>query len=554
MSSKQYAKKPSWQPDRSQSEKTDTPAPNRKKPLEVADIPPGAMMDNVERSMANQETPATPPPEFVQAKLTLGQPNDKYEQEADRVAKEVVQSIRAPEPAASGEPSLQCKTEAFQEIWQPTLQAKGNKGGEASGEFERTLNRTKSSGQPLDANLQRSMGSAMGADFSGVKVHTDSTANDLNQSIQAKAFTTGKDVFFKQGEYQPGSQSGQELIAHELTHVVQQNGVQRSLIQRNGPIKNKAGENYPHQPRVATGVPAFEATEDLSLQVAQTNSLLIAAQAAKENFKAIVEGLVAKINAHFGDNVCQHTGFEYALKSWESSYRKAKTTGIKWNEGVAHALMDVVRATISCNDYDAMMVAKRVLAQEIQFGIAQYCDLIDINPDMLVRDSFNWQMEKQDDKGYGDIKGYIPVKFVRESGPEGDKQGIILAEMQVLHEQLHAVKQTGGGHTFYEVERALEDYQPLNCKIFEPSDEAIHAARELSEQERFLTYLKQFPLSLKLLYRVLHPDEDNHFVEVPFGGEMERKIIVTTAEEKALKDASNRFYTEQFWDNPSVTI
>jgi hypothetical protein len=64
----------------------------------------------------------------------------------------------------------------------------------------------------------------MGADFSSVKVHTDSTANELSQSIQAKAFTTGKDIFFKQGTYDPHSRGGQELLAHELTHVVQQNG------------------------------------------------------------------------------------------------------------------------------------------------------------------------------------------------------------------------------------------------------------------------------------------------------------------------------------------
>ena len=76
------------------------------------------------------------------------------------------------------------------------------------------------------------MVSAMGADFSGVKVHTDAKSDKLNKSIQAKAFTTGRDVFFRQGEYNPGSQGGQELIAHELTHVVQQSGgaVQRSII------------------------------------------------------------------------------------------------------------------------------------------------------------------------------------------------------------------------------------------------------------------------------------------------------------------------------------
>jgi hypothetical protein len=68
------------------------------------------------------------------------------------------------------------------------------------------------------------MEGAFGADFSGVKVHTDSKSHELNQSIQARAFTTGQDIFFRQGEYNPGSRPGQELLAHELTHVVQQNG------------------------------------------------------------------------------------------------------------------------------------------------------------------------------------------------------------------------------------------------------------------------------------------------------------------------------------------
>jgi hypothetical protein len=68
------------------------------------------------------------------------------------------------------------------------------------------------------------MGFAMGADFSGVTVHTDTQSDQLNRSVQAKAFTTGQDIFFRQGAYQPSSRSGQELIAHELTHVVQQHG------------------------------------------------------------------------------------------------------------------------------------------------------------------------------------------------------------------------------------------------------------------------------------------------------------------------------------------
>jgi hypothetical protein len=65
---------------------------------------------------------------------------------------------------------------------------------------------------------------SFGADFSGVRIHTDSRADALNQSLGARALTSGKDVFFKRGEYTPGNKSGQKLLAHELTHVVQQNG------------------------------------------------------------------------------------------------------------------------------------------------------------------------------------------------------------------------------------------------------------------------------------------------------------------------------------------
>jgi len=66
------------------------------------------------------------------------------------------------------------------------------------------------------------VGAAIGNDFSSVKVHTSPEADSLNRQLNARAFTTGKDIFFREGEYQPHSSSGQELIAHELTHVAQQ--------------------------------------------------------------------------------------------------------------------------------------------------------------------------------------------------------------------------------------------------------------------------------------------------------------------------------------------
>jgi len=173
----------------------------------------------------------------IQTKLTIGAPGDKYEQEADTIARKVVSQINSPTAQAKPTTKVLQRQPIGRDItvspFAGMMQAKeAIAGGPASQDLESSINRAKGGGQPLDAGLQQSMGQAMGADFSGVRVHTDGTSNQLNQSIQAKAFTTGQDVFFKQGQYNPGSKGGQELIAHELTHVVQQKGgstVQREL-------------------------------------------------------------------------------------------------------------------------------------------------------------------------------------------------------------------------------------------------------------------------------------------------------------------------------------
>ncbi|MEH2241037.1 eCIS core domain-containing protein [Nostoc sp.] len=195
--------------------------------------------------------------------MSIGEPGDRYEQEADRVASQVVQRINAPASAGrsvqrqeKAEKDIQAKPEitSLQRRSKPEeeLQAKltlqrreAIAGGETSTDLESTINRARGSGQPLEAGLQQSMGQAMGADFSRVRVHTDAQSDQLNQSIQAKAFTTGQDVFFRHGRYQPGSRGGQELIAHELTHVVQQNGgaVQRSPLPPEQLSQHPATEN-----------------------------------------------------------------------------------------------------------------------------------------------------------------------------------------------------------------------------------------------------------------------------------------------------------------------
>ncbi|MGH1394612.1 MAG: DUF4157 domain-containing protein [Trichormus sp.] len=224
----------------------------------------------VQRKQINSPQHSSAQP--IQAKLTIGEPGDKYEQEADRVASLVVEQINAPAPTQStpglsvqrqeeNKEELQSKPEMTAQLSEEekpeemqtlhvirslqhleekpeshqakSLNQQGEAigGGEASTDLASVIESARGGGQPLDAGLQRSMGQAMGADFSGVRVHTDAQADQLNRSIQAKAFTTGQDVFFRQGTYEPGSRGGQSLIAHELTHVVQQN---RGVEQANG--------------------------------------------------------------------------------------------------------------------------------------------------------------------------------------------------------------------------------------------------------------------------------------------------------------------------------
>lgn len=102
------------------------------------------------------------------------------------------------------------------------VQRQGDGSRSASDEFSRLLHSSKSSGQPLPVATRTSMESAMGADFSRVRVHTGSQAANLSRDIGAQAFTHGSDIYFNQGKYDPGSNDGQRLLAHELTHTVQQ--------------------------------------------------------------------------------------------------------------------------------------------------------------------------------------------------------------------------------------------------------------------------------------------------------------------------------------------
>ncbi|MCB8942754.1 MAG: DUF4157 domain-containing protein [Ardenticatenaceae bacterium] len=190
---------------------------------------------------------------FVQTKLTLGPVGDKYEQEADSVAKQVVNTINQPTPAP-----VQRQEDEDEEVMTKRVQrqedeemvqmetADPSQTQTISPGIETHIENQRGGGQPLAKEVRAPMEQAFGADFSSVQIHTSSQSDTLNRSLQARAFTSGQDIFFRQGEYNPGSSSGQELLAHELTHVVQQNAAPA-----NSPIQRNA-----HQPTAGCNCPA----------------------------------------------------------------------------------------------------------------------------------------------------------------------------------------------------------------------------------------------------------------------------------------------------------
>lgn len=104
--------------------------------------------------------------------------------------------------------------------------------GQVNSGFESRLKSTKGRGTPIEAGTRQKMESAFGADFSEVRIHTGSEAESMNNKVFAHAFTHGKDIYFNQNKYQPGTREGSRLLAHELTHVVQQGGATKTGVQR----------------------------------------------------------------------------------------------------------------------------------------------------------------------------------------------------------------------------------------------------------------------------------------------------------------------------------
>jgi hypothetical protein len=171
----------------------------------------------------------------IQTKLKIGQPGDKYEREADAVADRVMNMNHAEtmqmQPIEEEEEEIQMKCKQCER--EEMLQTKSDgKDGFAGPEIVQQIKNSNGKGNPLPQHTNQFMSNAFDSDFRGVKIHSDHGAMKLNEQLGARAFTYGNDIYFNKGEYNPESSKGKNLLAHELTHTVQQKGIRRKMIQK----------------------------------------------------------------------------------------------------------------------------------------------------------------------------------------------------------------------------------------------------------------------------------------------------------------------------------
>src|SRR6476661_6037432 len=245
--------------------------------------------------------------ELVQTKLTVGAPGDKYEQEADSMAAKVMampdEAIQQPIQRQTGEdtkavqmqplvnsitPLVQRSSGEEEEVQMKSEVQRASDGSSvASGNVENQLAASKGGGSPLPDNVRSFMEPRFGADFSNIKVHTDSNAVQMNKELGAQAFAHGSDIYYGAGK-SPGNN---ELTAHELTHTIQQGAAVRM---------NKEVRRQPQQEEEQETIQAKEISisgQEKSQQVSLSNK-----ESSYQSSEAETETLAAKELSGYNTN------------------------------------------------------------------------------------------------------------------------------------------------------------------------------------------------------------------------------------------------------------
>lgn len=223
----------------------------------------------------------------VQKKARVGTSNDPLEAEADVVAEQVLSQSTEPSRVTPTGASIQRASQLASETE-----------SEAPGSVDQAI---AGSGKPLDSSTLGFMESRFGQDFSQVRIHTDSTAAESARDVDAQAYTLGNNIVFGAGQYNPHSQSGKRLLAHELTHVLQQAGGGQQTLRRcanpkkNDPIYDKYAVDIKKLPNY-TSLPDKTFADEILVKAKTKNDCLYLLGKLKDLFQA-KEKNVATITA-----------------------------------------------------------------------------------------------------------------------------------------------------------------------------------------------------------------------------------------------------------------
>jgi hypothetical protein len=359
----------------------------------------------------------------IQPKIAVGAPGDRYEQEADRMAQQLmsmpaaithppIQRWEMPEEAqesvqtkpmtASITPLVQRETvpaeleENLEEDKEPlqmkrSLQRASSSDGnlQTSSNLESQLSSSKGGGSPLSDEVRSFMDPRFGADFSQVRVHTDSNAVQMNQALGAQAFTHGSDIYYGAGK-SPGIS---DLTAHELTHVVQQTGNQIHRHPEGADLfVNSTGEVLPAAPQAAgTGGAAPTPASTHVLSQAQAQSIL---QSTYGNIHTIVPGnivILADTNAAWAqyDQLCiagnVTNNFVTPARPWQNGDAQARfpagLNGFQW-QGSIYINQQTAIETTTPHEMLHLNTApgfRRAVGETINEGSTQYLTLKALN-------------------------------------------------------------------------------------------------------------------------------------------------------------------------------
>ncbi len=263
----------------------------------------------LQRLQGNSYVQALLTSQAVQAKLTESQPGDPSEREADVVADLVTDRIDG---------TLQSQKQPGEELVRTRVQRQEvceGEGSEApvSENVKTRIERSLGAGQPIDDSTHASLEPHFGHDFSRVRVHTDAESDSLNRRMDAEAFTSGTDIFFKGGNYQPDNDRGRRILAHELTHVVQQGNAAAGI---NGKVQ--------HLQLLRSGTAGMAAYEESS-----TDVIIIRMPYQIDSFDQILANVDSVVRV-FGSSSRPYTNdpdFQSGLRSYLRSIHHASLIG-----------------------------------------------------------------------------------------------------------------------------------------------------------------------------------------------------------------------------------